>query len=307
MHAAILRAVVFFLFSSAVWGLLPLLVRQELRLGPQAFGVLLGCMGAGAVGAGFLLPALRGRLDRGQTVLAGSLLGAAAMAVLGLIHHWAAAAIAMLLYGVAWIAAASTLQAAAQMAAPAWVRARAMGIYQMSFFGAMALGAALAGVLAARLGVPMTLCLFAAAALAAALLVRNWTLDGQARTAGPVLPPVRPEPAAAELGDLLREDGHRVLEAVRYHIRPEDRGRFLAVMEEVRRVRLRGGAMSWRLYEDVAHPERWVELWAIESWEEHLREAGRLTEDDLASLSRARAFHAGEAPPEAARYVNVPV
>jgi hypothetical protein len=106
-------------FSScfvAVWGLLPLLVRQELRLGPQAFGVLLGCMGAGAVGAGFLLPALRGRLDRGQTVLAGSLLGAVAMAMLGLIHHWAAAAIAMLLYGVAWISAASTLQAAAQMA-----------------------------------------------------------------------------------------------------------------------------------------------------------------------------------------------
>jgi MFS family permease len=117
MHAAILRAVVFFLFSSAVWGLLPLLVREELRLGPQAFGLLLGCMGAGAVGAGFLLPALRGRLDRGQTVLAGSLLGAAAMAILGLLHHWLAAGVAMLLYGVAWISAASTLQAAAQMAA----------------------------------------------------------------------------------------------------------------------------------------------------------------------------------------------
>jgi MFS family permease len=213
----------------------------------------------------------------------------------------------MLFYGVAWISAASSLQAAAQMAAPAWVRARAMGIYQMSFFGAMALGSAMAGVLAARLGVPATLLLFAGCASIGAVAVRGWGLDDQARTAGPVLPPVRPEPAAAELGDLLREDGHRVLEAVRYHIRPEDRGRFLAVMEEVRRVRLRGGAMSWRLYEDVAHPERWVELWAIESWEEHLREAGRLTEDDLASLSRARAFHAGEAPPEAARYVNVPV
>jgi MFS family permease len=307
MHAAILRAVVFFLFSSAVWGLLPLLVRQELRLGPQAFGVLLGCMGAGAVGAGFLLPALRGRLDRGQTVLAGSLLGAVAMAMLGLIHHWAAAAIAMLLYGVAWISAASTLQAAAQMAAPAWVRARAMGIYQMSFFGALALGSALAGLLAARIGVPLTLSLFAAGALLGAVGVRGWRLDGEAAVSGPVAPPIRPEPAAEELGALLRADGHRVLEAVRYRISPSDRAAFLAVMEEVRRVRLRGGAMSWRLYEDVAHPERWVELWAIESWAEHLREAGRLTEGDLASLARAAALHAGPGQPEAARYVNVPV
>jgi quinol monooxygenase YgiN len=105
----------------------------------------------------------------------------------------------------------------------------------------------------------------------------------------------------------MRADGHRVLEAVRYRISPSDRAAFLAVMEEVRRVRLRGGAMSWRLYEDVAHPERWVELWAIESWAEHLREAGRLTEGDLASLARAAALHAGPGQPEAARYVNVPV
>ncbi|MBY0335437.1 MAG: MFS transporter, partial [Acetobacteraceae bacterium] len=164
MLSAILRAVVFFLCSSAVWGLLPLVVREELHLGPEAFGILLGCMGAGAVAAGFLLPHARGRTDRSGTVFWASLLGAAAMAILGLVPHWSAAGLAMLLYGVSWIAAASTLQAAAQMAAPAWVRARAIGIYQMSFFGAMAGGAALAGWLGTRFGVPGALALFAAAA-----------------------------------------------------------------------------------------------------------------------------------------------
>ena len=78
-------------------------------------------------------------------------------------------------------------------------------------------------------------------------------------------------------------------------------------MAEVRLVRLRSGAMSWRLYEDVAHPERFAELWAVESWTEHLREAGRLTEEDISILSRASGFHAGPAAPEASRYVNVRV
>lgn len=305
MHAAILRAVVFFLFSSSVWGLLPLLVRQELALGPSAFGILLGCMGAGAVSAGFLMPRLRGVLDRSGLVMWASLLGAAAMAMLGLLHHWAAAGLAMVLYGVAWISAASTLQAAAQMAAPAWVRARAIGIYQMSFFGAMALGSALAGVLAGRIGVPTTLAAFALCAALGAVLVRNWRLEPPEAGTAPDAVLAKPDPAAPELREFLHEDGHRLLEVVRYRIAGGNRAAFLAAMEEVRRVRLRGGAARWRLYEDVAHPERWVELWVVESWAEHLREASRLTEGDRAALARAAALQEGEGPPEAARYVNV--
>ena len=72
----------FFLFGAAVWGLLPLLVRQELGLGPQAFGLMLGAMGAGAVTAGFLMPSLRGRMNRSQIVWAASALSAFACAVL---------------------------------------------------------------------------------------------------------------------------------------------------------------------------------------------------------------------------------
>ena len=37
-------------------------------------------------------------------------------------------------------------------------------------------------------------------------------------------------------------------------------------MAEVQRVRLRSGALAWRLYEDVAYPERFAEIWVMESW-----------------------------------------
>jgi hypothetical protein len=108
------------------------------------------------------------------------------------------------------------------------------------------------------------------------------------------------------LAALLNDDSGRVLEVVRYQIDPADRAAFLAIMAECRQVRLRSGALGWRLFEDVAHPERWVEFWLVESWTEHLREAGRMTESDLAILAGAAALHRGATPPEAARYLNVP-
>ena len=74
---------------------------------------------------------------------------------------------------------------------------------------------------------------------------------------------------------------------------PANRDAFLAAMREVRHVRLRAGALVWRLYEDVARPDRWTELWAMESWTDHLREETRLDEADRAALARAAAMHRG--------------
>jgi MFS family permease len=307
MRAAILRACAFFLFTAAVWGLLPLIVRQQLGLGPQAFGLMLGVMGLSAVAAGFALPALRGRLDRSGTVFWASILAGVAMAILAASRHWAPAALGMLLYGVAWIAAGSTLAASAQLAAPGWVRARAIAIYQLSFFGVMALGSTLAGWVGGSFSVPLALGVAAVGCAVTAVLVRRWRIDSVALQDMPASASVMPKPEApaAELHSLLGEDSGRVLEVVRYRIDPAKRSAFLATMQEVRRVRLRSGAGTWRLYEDIAYPDRWVELWTVESWTEHLREEARLTDWDRAVLARAAALHHGEEAPEAARFLKV--
>jgi MFS family permease len=307
LRATIIRGLFFFGAAAAVWGLLPLVVRHQLELGPQWFGILLGAMGAGAVGAGFVLPSLRGRLDRGATVTAASLLGGAALALLGQAGHWSVALVAMLAFGVSWIAGASTLQASAQLSAPAWVRARAIGIYQLATFGALAFGSALGGWAGEALGLPLALGLAGALCAVGGVAARSFSIDPAAPAPAPETMPAepRPDPADPELGPVLSSSRNRVLEAVRYRIAPADRAAFLRVMAECRGVRLRNGALAWRLYEDVAHPERWVELWLVESWTEHLREVERLTESDRAILTRAAALHRGEAPPEAARYLDV--
>jgi galactose mutarotase-like enzyme len=46
----------------------------------------------------------------------------------------------------------------------------------------------------------------------------------------------------------------------------------------------------WQVYEDVAHPEGWVEVWSVESWTDHLREAIRLSEDDKRLLASVAVF-----------------
>jgi ABC-type multidrug transport system permease subunit len=265
-------------------------------------------MGLSAVGAGFALPALRARLDRSTTVFWASILAGVSMAVLAVSHHWSVAVVGMLLYGAAWIAAGSTLSAAAQLAAPGWVRARAIAIYQLSFFGMMALGSTLAGWLGGAFGVPLTLGLAAAGSAVAAVAVRRWPIDSVAvqtgtPTAAASMP--QPEAPAAEFHGLLGEASGRVLEVVHYRINPAERATFLAAMQEVRRVRLRSGAATWALYEDIAHPERWVELWSVESWTEHLREESRRTDWDSAALARAAALHRAEDVPEAARFLQV--
>jgi MFS family permease len=306
MRATILRACVFFFFTAAVWGMLPLVVRQGLGLGPESYGMMLGVMGVGAVATGFALPALRIRLPtRGGMVFVFSLVSSASLALLGVAGHWVPAALAMLLFGAGWLAAASTLQAAAQFATPAWVRARAIGIYQLCFFGAMTAGAVLWGWAGAHLGVAPALLLAAGISAAMAFLVRGWSLDAVPAAEAPAVAMPRPEAPADELRAALAGNSGRVLEVVRYTVDPADRVAFLAAMREARRVRLRCGAVAWRLLEDVAHPERWIELWAVESWEEHLREADRLDSPDRAALARAAAFHRGDGPPEAARYLAV--
>ena len=65
LRAVLLRAGVFIGAGSALWALLPVLIRQELGLGAAGFGLLLGCMGLGAIGGATLLPRLTGFTKQG--------------------------------------------------------------------------------------------------------------------------------------------------------------------------------------------------------------------------------------------------
>ncbi len=296
MQAAMLRAIAYFLPSAAPWALLPLIVREQLGLGAGSFGLLLGMMGIGGVASGMLLPMLRGRAGRDATTFGSSLFSCAGMACIASSHHWALAGLGMMLFGVGWVAAASTLQAAAQLVAPPWVRARALGIYQLAFNGALAFGSMLWGWCGDALGLQVTMAIAALSIAALALAVRGFSLEQTAASTAQAPAPPMPEAPAPEFAAKLPQSRERILETMRYHVPPSDRERFLEAMQHVQHARGRAGALDWRLYEDVAHPDGWLEAWSTQNWTDHLREAHRLSETDHEVLARVSAFHDKQAP-----------
>jgi MFS family permease len=308
VRAAMMRIAAYYMPTAGPWAMLPLVVREQLQLGPGVFGLLLAAMGLGGVASGLLLPIVHGKLSRGQVMLACSLLSCAGMGLLSLARHWPMAVVAMLIFGLGWVAASATTQAATQLASPTWVRARALAIYQFASNGSLFVGSFFWGWLGTRVGVSPTLAIAAATGLVMALAVLPWSLEtptARAAPAGSPLPMPLPEAPAPELAPLLPSARGQLLEIVRYTVPSAARPTFLQAMAEIRLIRGRCGAVMWQLYEDVAHPEGWLELWSMENWTDHLREQTRLAPEDLTALAGLAIYQPQSATPHASRYLAV--
>src|SRR6478735_2108981 len=157
LQIVLIRGSAFFVFASATWSLFPLIVRRELGMGPEIYGLLLTCIGIGAVGGALLLPGVRVKLSRDALVAGASALYAVAARMVGHVQNLALLAVAMLGTGVAWISILSALQVSAQMTLPAWVRARGLAAFVVVFMGGMALGSIMWGQVASVIGIPSAL------------------------------------------------------------------------------------------------------------------------------------------------------
>jgi MFS family permease len=159
------RSVLFFVFGSCYWALLPLIAREQLHGGPGLFGVLVGCIGVGAVTGALLLPRWRARLGLDRTVVAGTLGTAIAMSGFALLKIPALGMIASLIAGASWIASLSSLNVAAQLAVPDAMRGRGMALYTSVFYGCLAAGSIFWGQVATHLGLTGALLLSAGGAV----------------------------------------------------------------------------------------------------------------------------------------------
>jgi MFS family permease len=91
------------------------------------------------------------------------------LTVIALVPSFLAAIAALVLSGLAWMAVTSTLQAELQLMLPAWVRARGVAVYMVTFTGAQTGGALLWGLVANRVGLVPAILAAAIVVLAAAL------------------------------------------------------------------------------------------------------------------------------------------
>lgn len=303
LQLVLIRAVAFFLFSSALWALLPLVGRRELGLDAAGYGALLGCMGAGAIVGAVGLSLLRKHVSPNSLSICASLLFA--VATLSLAHApnvWVAG-IVMLLAGLAWITMLSALNVAAQMAVPAWIKARALAIYLLVFQGAMTAGSIFWGALASRTDITTALSIASTLTALATVIALRFRLP--AANAVDLTPSGHwASPAVA--GDHAADRGP-VMILIEYRVDPARTAEFASALHSFKSVRKRDGALRWDVFVDAETPGLIVESFVVASWLEHLRQHERVTNADRLSQEQMQRFHIGDVPPVVRHLIAPPV
>src|SRR6266567_7462988 len=293
MQTVLIRTFFFIFFISGLWALLPVIVKQDLRLGASGYGLLLGCIGVGAVVGAAMLPQIQRKIpvvDR--QVIISTVAMALVMIAFSYLRNLLILCLIATIGGIAWIMLVSSFNVAAQEASPIWVRARALGAYLVVYQGGTAIGSLVWGVVASRLGDPLAMVLAALGAVLGLAVGLRWHLaDSEKQDLRPwhvSVPRLLIEP---------READGPVMVQIEYCVAPARAEDFRQAMREVRRMRERDGAFGWFLARDPANAERHVEAFMAESWLDYLRQLDRMTNDDHATEDRARSFHQGGAPP----------
>jgi MFS family permease len=287
VRRVLLRVILFVVPGIALWALLPLIARQRLGLDADGYGALFAALGIGAILGAGVLGRVRERLSTNGVIGAAGIVYAAALALIVLVPNFPAALVTLVFAGLAWMSVTSTLAAELQLFLPAWVRARGLAVYTVTFTGSMTVGALVWGLVADGLGLTVTFLIAAPAVLASAVAGLVWRV--------PETGHLDPRPAVywpeARLAFEPELDAGPVLVMVTYTVAPDQQAEYLQAMEHLGRSRRRTGATRWELYRDGERPDRFLEVFSVPSWEEHLRQhEGRLTAVDRAIEEVALAY-----------------
>lgn len=155
-RALVVRALLFSLGAAALWGLMPV-VAVRLGGGPDLLGVLLGSFGLGAMGGAVASVVLRARFGSEGVLRAGLCAMLVGSGMLGLTASVPVAIAAHVIAGAGWVSTLSTFNVSLQLGVPRQIVGRALAIYQTTTFGGLAVGSALWGMVADRIGVAHSL------------------------------------------------------------------------------------------------------------------------------------------------------
>ena len=301
-RSVLARAAVFSLCASALWALMPVVAVGPLDLDSRGLGLLMGCIGGGALAAAAVLPRVRPWLDLDLLIALATVGLAVGLAALAYVRVPVLVGAALVVSGASWLTVLSSLNTAAQLAAAGWVRARTLASFQLVFQGTLALGSLCWGLLTAATDVKLALMVAVGGLLVGTVAARRWPLaPGEDVDVSPALG--WSEPALAFEPE--PRDGP-VLVTLEYRIPADRAAEFVEAMQQLGRVRRRDGAFSWDLYEDLEEPERYLETFTVGSWSEHMRQHGRRTVADLEIERRVKSMHADGRGPVARHLLWAP-
>lgn len=301
LRAALARGAAFFIFAGAPWALLPLIVRQQLQSGPGTYGLMLACIGVGAICGALVLPHIQGRISRDMTVAGATLTYAFAMLGLAYSTEVIAAVPAMLVIGFSWMTVFSSLTTAVQIALPGWVRARGLALHWVIYTSGFAMGSVIWGKIASVVDIPTALTFAAIGAIVG--IIAAWRFEIGRHDTIDLSPslnwttPLESDPHEMDRGPIMV--------TVEYEIDARNQREFVRALRELKRVRQRNGAYMWEVLCDVNRPGIMVETFMVESLVEHLRQRERMTVADTVKRDIVRKFHIGKEPPKITRLLGL--
>ncbi len=294
------RGLIFGLSASAILALLPIVARDLVSGGPLTYGVMLGAFGVGAIGGAIGSARLREKLSSESIVRLAFLGFASSAAVIGLSSSTLLTAIVLLIPGACWVMALSLFNTTVQLSTPRWVVGRALSFYQTATFGGIAAGSWIWGLLSDGFGVSISLTISSLVMLFGAAIgmrlplpqFRDLNLDPLNRFNAPML-----------RLDLQPRSGP-IVNMVDYIIADEDIPKFLELMSDRRRIRIRDGARQWGLMRDLEHPEIWTETYHVATWADYVRHNQRRTQADAEVWDAIGKLHRGTEGPRVHRMIE---
>ncbi|MFL6381333.1 MAG: MFS transporter [Nitrososphaeraceae archaeon] len=301
IHSLFIRDLAFSICASALMALLPVLTRQELRFDSTAFGVLVGCLGFGAILGGFVvIPLLPKKISVEWRVGVSTVIFAGLLATLAYQSNIVVLCLVMIAGGISQLIIISNLNFSSYSNSPKWIGIRVLAVHIVIFQAGMTGGSLLWGVVATQIGISNAL-LIATIGLGIGLvtatryrLFQDKNIDTTPSLHWPV-----PQVICS-----ITPDDMQVLIQIEYIIDPARSDTFGCAIRELKNLRLRDGATNWGIFYDVANPNRYVETFRTESWIEHLRFHERFTKTDKEIEDRVLAFHIGKAAPIVSHFID---
>jgi MFS family permease len=287
--------------GGSVSALMPLVARDLLHGGAQAYGIMLGAFGMGAVIGALNIGEVRKRMTGEAAVRTCALTMGAAIAAIAVSREPVLTAAALVIAGAAWMLAVALFNIGVQLSAPRWVAGRSLAAFQASIAGGIAIGSWGWGRLTDAAGVETAL-LVSGGLMLLSPLIGLWLRmpriggrDGEAEVLAD--PEVRLS--------LTGRSGPLVVE-IEYRVAQDNARAFHNVMQDVQLSRQRNGAYGWSIARDIADPELWTERYHCPTWLDFLRQRNRATQSERALHQRAIDFHIGPDPVRIRRMLERP-
>ena len=284
-------AAAFALTSGSLETLLPNLTDEVLGGGATMYGYLFAASGTGALSGALIRARLSHVAGRHSAPTSMIVFGAAAI-VAGASREPLLTGAALMFAGAAWVWTFSTLNATVQLMSPSWVRGRMMSLYNLSLVGVLPIGALLGGVIAEAFGPNTAIVGLSAAGLAVGLAALRMPVIGLRE----VIDNTEAIDLETDPHGGSRVFGGPVLVVNTWVIAHDRLAAFMEVLANVRVARLTTGAYRWNLYRNVDEPHRVSEIFAVSSWDEHLRQHRRIDGAAAELIRQAREFDVAGGP-----------